>query len=559
MFGLDHLFHRLLFGIIGTVANIVDVIIDFLRMILGLSPLEGTDNASDFLSQNLTSELVLQTFLLICAAGVVFVILFTVVRLIKAQMDERDEHGTGKAIRGALGAVALMLVVPLFAVIIVTGASFTAQAIDGSTRSSTDVSYSTEVVFSTVDQSMLTEEGQRWYHGDRNTYTLYDGYGNQIKGMTAVKLLYGGWTNGVSAEDKYYADAACTQPLEWKFSGWSDFDKLTTLVNEGTYFDSFILPMLGGFVMLCSLAMSGITIAQRLFSVVFLLIISPIPICARPIDDGARYKKWSEMFLGKVIGSYGIIFALNVFFSISPMIVSHTFFVNSFANGVAKLLIYIAGVVFATGANVLIGQLIGADAGQAERDQAAQNMRSTGMGVMGTMMAIRGAKSIALGSKKLANGAAGTAANFSALGGSAPMDAGSVSSVIGGSLGRSGFALANGTSGGVSGAAQRAGRRVLNMPIVRTAAGAAIFAGGAAAGAFYRTFGKNTKRGKAYAYNRADQKARRMLNRYKSLPVGQREMLRRNPRWRAKAEQALADRRIAKQAFRAALDAPKTS
>ena len=43
MLGLDTLFHKLLFGIIATVANIVDVIIDFIRMILGLSPLEGTD------------------------------------------------------------------------------------------------------------------------------------------------------------------------------------------------------------------------------------------------------------------------------------------------------------------------------------------------------------------------------------------------------------------------------------------------------------------------------------------------------------------------------------
>ena len=150
MLGLDTLFHKLLFGIIETVANIVDVIIDFLRMILGLSPLEGTDSTEDFLSTQITSELVVQVFVIVCAIAIAFVVLFTVIRLVRAQLDEKDEQGTAKSVRGALGALALMLIVPLFAVVLVTGASLTAQAIDSATRSSTNVSYSTEVVFSTV-------------------------------------------------------------------------------------------------------------------------------------------------------------------------------------------------------------------------------------------------------------------------------------------------------------------------------------------------------------------------------------------------------------------------
>ena len=471
MLGLDTLFHKLLFGIIATVANIVDVIIDFIRMILGL--------------------------------------------------------------------------IPLFAGVIILATSVTAQAIDAATRDSqgADISYSTEVVFSTVDESMLTMTGTWWSKGTNSGYTIYDGYGNQITGMNAVKLVYGGWENGVDAEDKYYADAQLSVVLEPPLAGQSDFSRLTALVSEDAYFDTFILPMLGGFVMLCALAMAGITITQRIFSVIFLFVIAPIPASVRPLDDGARYKKWSEIFLGKVLGGYGIIFALNVFFSLCPFIVSQTFFYNAFANGVAKLIVYIAGVVFATGANVLIGQLIGADAGTAERDQASQNFRSAMSGAYWTGSAIRGARRMAgypFGRGKSAKknpslfggggggdgglGGGGEKTPLGAKSGGAPSaggeglggggenaalsKAGSPAPDMGGSGGQS-------VSSRIGEAMQSRGSQLASklggMRVTRAAVGTAVAAAGVAVGGFFagraawsNTFGRNTLGGLKYRSRHLD-------------------------------------------------------
>ncbi len=517
MLGLDTLFHKLLFGIIATVANIVDVIIDFIRMILGLSPLEGTDGVANILEDNLWTEVVLQAFGVVIAISVTLIFVFALIRIVRTHMAEKDEGGHWKAARGIVESIALMFVIPLFAGVIILAASVTAQAIDTATRDTqgADIAYSTEVVFSTVDQTMLTTAGNAWYHGERQGYTIYDGYGNQITKMNAVKLVYGGWVNGVAAEDKYYTDAQCSVVLEPPLAGQSDFNRLTALVSEGAYFDTFILPMLGGFVMLCALAMAGITIAQRIFSVIFLFIIAPLPASVRPLDDGARYKKWSEIFLGKVLGGYGIIFALNVFFSLCPFIISQTFFYDAFSNGVAKLIVYIAGVVFATGANVLIGQLIGADAGTAERDQASQNFRSSMAGAYWTGSALRGVRRMAgypFGrSKKRKNPALGNRGGDGDGGGAKDDGEGSVSSRIGGAMGSLGSAFAKGTPGAAfKNGARSAGKGIASTRIARAAVGSAMLAGGMAVGGaravragWYRTAGKNTYAGLSYRASRA--------------------------------------------------------
>ena len=562
MLGLDTLFHKILFGIIATVANVVDVLIDFIRMILGLSPLEGSDSVVDLLESNLWTEYVLQALGIVMGIAASLIFIFALLRVVRAQLAEKDEGGHWKAVRGVLESIVLMFVIPIFAATVIFATSITAQAIDDATRDTlgTDVSYSTEVVFSTVDESILTGEGKKWFNGTMDGYQIFDGHGNQISRMTAVKLVYGGWTNGIKSEDKYYSDAACTVVLEPPLEG-SDYTRLTLLVVEDSYFDTFVLPLLGGFVMLCALAMAAITITQRIFSVLFLFIIAPLPASFKPLDDGARYKKWTEIFLGKIFGGYGIVFALNVFFSLCPLIVSNVFFTGGFANGVARLIVYIAGIVFATGANVLIGQLIGADAGSAERDQASQNFRTTMSGAYWTGAAMRGARNIAgypFGQRRKSTGknpspggtadgagalpsggsnatagatGAGTSAGATAgatgakepsgAAGGAGSDAAAptVSKTIGGAMGSTGIALASGKpKEALTGAAKSAGRRIASTRLATAVAGGAMLIGGAVIGGTRALWGRTAGRNSYRSLSARAERARQEYERAKTIP-----------------------------------------
>lgn len=570
-------FHKMIFGMISTVSRIVDVLINFIRIILGLDPLTTNENISISLYDNLIAQNVMQAFGICVFAGFMISVVFALVRFIKSHITEREEEGVGvwKALRGLAVNVASYLVIPIFAVSIVLATGAVAKTVDNATRdgNAVGVSYSAEVIFSTVDYDMLEDKGKDWYKGI-NDCQIYDKNNRQITGMTAVKLVYSGWERGSGI---YHADGSEYNYSDTGLSGESPFEILTTLVDEDAYFDMFILPMLGSCVMLVALAMSSITIAQRLFSVVFLFILSPLPASFRPYDDGARFKKWAEIFIGKVLSGFGIVFALNVFFSLAPEFTKYEFFSGSFANGCAKLIIYIAGVSFAMGANLLVSQFIGGDSLSAERDQTTQNFRAamSGAHLAGAMtrsagrmtkfafghsgtrtgggraLAAQGAASGAAGGRGEVSQAIGSrmeqkpalgentamssssaAAQGAGVGSAAaPMSAShsankgsngaATARQIGGGLGEAGYNLMGGHAGKAAGnAAKSAGSAIGMSRIGRAVAGTAMFAAGAvtyaarsvgkgARSIWYNTAGRGTAGAERYRAARATAKAAR--------------------------------------------------
>jgi len=65
------------------------------------------------------------------------------------------------------------------------------------------------------------------------------------------------------------------------------------------------------------------------------------------------------MLISKILGAYGIILSMNVFFLIIPQINSIKFFNNSFENGIVSLLFILGGAFSVTKANMVIAQLTG--------------------------------------------------------------------------------------------------------------------------------------------------------------------------------------------------------
>ena len=136
------------------------------------------------------------------------------------------------------------------------------------------------------------------------------------------------------------------------------FEKLDFLI---TTFDSIVIMVM--------FVMSAVIFIQRIFDIVLLYIISPISVSTILVDDGNRFKIWRDMTISKVLGAYGIILSMNLFFIIIPQISSITFFADSFKNGIVKIL-FLIGVAYAvTKANLVIAQLTGGSAGANETQQ----------------------------------------------------------------------------------------------------------------------------------------------------------------------------------------------
>ena len=92
----------------------------------------------------------------------------------------------------------------------------------------------------------------------------------------------------------------------------------------------------------------------RIFDVVVLLIIEPFFVAMMPFDDGEYYKKWFELFLGKLFQGFGSVVGMRVYLMIlEQLFAGNISFSNSNSIG-ARLQDYLIMLLFAMGGGVAV-------------------------------------------------------------------------------------------------------------------------------------------------------------------------------------------------------------
>lgn len=132
------------------------------------------------------------------------------------------------------------------------------------------------------------------------------------------------------------------------------------LIDPLTY--NWALAYIAAIVLIIVLFVSALSLAKRVFDIIFLFFSMPFPIATMPSDDGARFKLWKDTMISKVILAYGTVIAVNLFLLILPLITSITFSVNKVVNCVAQLIFIIGGAVSIYGAQLLFARLFGTSA-----------------------------------------------------------------------------------------------------------------------------------------------------------------------------------------------------
>ena len=132
------------------------------------------------------------------------------------------------------------------------------------------------------------------------------------------------------------------------------------LIDPLTY--NWALAYIAAIVLIIVLFVSALSLAKRVFDIIFLFFSMPFPIATMPSDDGARFKLWKDTMISKVILAYGTVIAVNLFLLVLPLITSITFSVNKVVNCVAQLIFIIGGAVSIYGAQLLFARLFGTSA-----------------------------------------------------------------------------------------------------------------------------------------------------------------------------------------------------
>lgn len=325
----------LLYGIQKSICYIIDFIKEIFYMLAGIEPVRINGQETDLLSNFLLSDAVKKAFWSVFLIAVALLFLFVIIAIVRSEYANGENKKSKTLILGkACQSFIIFLMVPF---VLITGIALS------------------NTVVSSINKSM-------------NPYVLEQGQETTIGGQMLV-------TSGYYA---YIGDESERAEIEIKFiTGELDYNDKDVVAE---YYDlrdlDFFVGIIGGLVILVMFVMSSISFIQRIFDIILLYIVSPISVSTIPTDDGQRFKQWKEMLIGKVLGAYGIILSMNLFFIIIPQVQQIAFFGNAFKNGIVKILFLIGGAFAVTKANIVIANLTGSHAGGSETRELIANMRT---------------------------------------------------------------------------------------------------------------------------------------------------------------------------------------
>lgn len=335
--------YDLLYILQKSICYLLDFIRDVFCKLAGIETVAVGGEQQNLLTHFILSNEIRNAFLGVFLVGVILLTVFVIIAIIKSETaDPQHKRTKGQILAKALQSFILFLLIPFLLIAGIILANVVMQAIHASM-----------------------------------TGAMLDGNPNS---------LIGGQILVTSGHDAYIGPSGSRAEIERMFiTGQLDYNNLSVVKDYYNLGDmNFFVGIAGGLVILIMFVISAVMFVQRIFDIILLYIISPASVATIPLDEGGRFRIWREMLVSKVLGAYGIILSMNIFFLIVPQLSQISFFGNSFKDGIVQLLFVLGGAFAITKANMVISQLTGSNAGAQEAQQMLGNI-STGMHMMRTV------------------------------------------------------------------------------------------------------------------------------------------------------------------------------
>ena len=133
----------------------------------------------------------------------------------------------------------------------------------------------------------------------------------------------------------------------------------------------------------------AVSMIARIFDCVILLLVEPFFAATMPLDEGKKFDKWQEVFIGRLISGYGMIVGVNIYLKVIALVFSGK--VAFFGEGTTPSVDYITRIVFIlagayaiTQAGPVVTGIMSAQAGAREKEMMTQGgvITRAAMGVM---------------------------------------------------------------------------------------------------------------------------------------------------------------------------------
>ena len=149
----------------------------------------------------------------------------------------------------------------------------------------------------------------------------------------------------------------------------------------------YLIGFLLAFFLMVVMAACLMIFVQRMFDMLMLYVASPLFVSMIPLDDGERFGRWREMFIGKCFSGFGMVLAMKLYLILCPQIMTSDvqFSESVELDSLAKMVFLLGGAYAVRKAGTMVTSLI--SAGAAGSEQATGSMVTNAGAALGGYMA----------------------------------------------------------------------------------------------------------------------------------------------------------------------------
>lgn len=452
--GIVIMFGAFLQSVLFYLLHLVDIFQEFFDIFAGTQPVKNNGEEMYLLDVFLTNDGVKKALVAVTFIGVAICFIFTMYSVTKSMGSYALEHKrpVSHIMKTALKSCIAFMIVPvlmyfgsqLSSAILIS----TENAIIGATGSDETPKLST-ILFLSGTFGDDDEPNASYTTGKRAAYFGGTGYSGEKKSiydpgdymvdfnmypsldLDNIQAIFKSQADDVGVSQKAADSLKKTGENDYAFSLDQLSDDARTFPNLFEKLYNYPLVYVASIgvilVMLCSM----FVFIRKIIELIILYITSPLFVASMPLDGGSTFRKWREMFIGKLLSGFGIVISMNLVMIFIPMIMSSNFsFSNNAALDATLKIIFVVGCMYAAWkSNTTILEVINPEVAAADRASAL---------VMAAMvkMAANTAKDAAMaaatgGTSVAAKGAASAAGAAAKSAGSAAKSAGSVAKSAG--------------------------------------------------------------------------------------------------------------------------------
>lgn len=110
----------------------------------------------------------------------------------------------------------------------------------------------------------------------------------------------------------------------YSLTGGQDYGNIKQVMDafDLASFD-YIVGFIAAVFLLFTIGVCLIVFVQRIFELMLLYLVSPYFVCMMPLDDGEKFGRWRELFIGKCFTGFGSAIGMRMFLMICPMVMGN--------------------------------------------------------------------------------------------------------------------------------------------------------------------------------------------------------------------------------------------